>query len=467
MPKQSINLIKGDRVSDADYRDALPVNLYTVIRQIRGSAGYLINQPGIVEFGVTQGVDRGGFYSERFGKHLRVTGNRLLDIQTDGAAIDLGEITGSEQCSFAQSFNNFAIVADGKLWYYNPNDGLRQITDPNLGLPTDVCWIAGYFFFTDGESLFHTTLQDEEVIEPLDFATAEFSPDPTIAVKKTQENQVIVFGRYSTEWFVNVGSTNFAFAPISGKAVKCGIVSTQAQAELKGAYFTIGGFREESPTMYIIYGGAPKKFATREIDKILAEYTEEDLQSASLEARSEDGYDFIHVNLPRHTLLYNHTAAQGIGLEMAWSILKTSVKGNDGWIGINGIFDQRISKWIYGDRFNPRVGRLDNTISTLYGNKVECIFYSPLITMDSMSINEIEIKTISGFTPFESTVSISLTYDGEAYSKEWFDLYGQKNQRGYRFISRRIGYVRDYVGFKFRAVTPSRLAFGALEVDYG
>jgi len=467
VPKQPISLIKGDRIENADYRDALPVNLYVVARQVRGSSGYLINQPGIAAFGDTLGVDRGGFYSERFNKHLRVTGESLLDIAEDGTTATLGTVTGSLQCQLDQSFNNFAIVADGKLWYYNLTDGFRQITGENLGNPIDVCFIDGYFFFTDGENLYHTTLADEEVIEPLDFATAEFSPDPTLAVKKTKENQVIVFGRYSTEWFANVGSANFAFSRIQGKAVKAGIVATQCQTELDGQFFILGGRKEESPSIHIVSGGSLQTIASREVEKIIDQYTEEELQTASLESRVEDGYMFLHVNLPNETLMYNHTLAKSQGRDNAWSILKTSVTKSDGWLGINGIFDPRISSWLYGDRFNPRVGRVDNTISTLYGNNVECIFYSPMVTMDGASIDEIEIKTISGFTPEEATVSISLSYDGQAYGKEWFYLYGNKNQRGYRFISRRMGYVRDYVGFKFRAVTPSRLAFGALELTYG
>ena len=226
-----------------------------------------------------------------------------------------------------------------------------------------------------------------------------------------------------------------------------------------------------APDMYEILiqlqiGGGLGIARHRQIDKILAKYTETELITASLESRVEDGYMFIHVNLPNETLLYNHTVAKSIGKEFAWSVLKTSIVGMDGWLGINGIFDPNVGKWLYGDRFSPRVGQLDNSISTLYGQKVECLFYSPFITLDSGSINEVEIKTISGFTPRESSVSFSLTYNGESYGKEYFQMYGDKNERAKHFIVRRLGYVGDYVGFKFRAVTESRLAFGAMVMDY-
>lgn len=467
MAKQGFSLIKGDTIENADYRDALPVNMYTVLRDVRGSNGYLINQPGITLFASTEGTDRGGFYSDRFGAHFRVTGTSLISIDSDGATTVLGTVPGSLQVQIDQSFNNLAILNEsGQLFYYNEVDGFRQITPEFLGTPTDFCFIDGYFFFTDGENLYHTKLEDEEDIDQLDYATAEFSPDVTIGVKKTKENQVIVFGRYSTEWFYNAGNLNFAFSRISGKAVKAGIVSTQCQTELDGQFFILGGRKEESPSIHAISGGSLTPIATREIDKILAKYTETELITASLESRVEDGYMFIHVNLPNETLLYNHTVAKSIGKEFAWSLLKTSIVGMDGWLGINGIFDPNVGKWLYGDRFSSRVGQLDNSISTLYGQKVECLFYSPFITLDSGSINEVEIKTISGFTPRESSVSFSLTYNGESYGKEYFQMYGDKNERAKRFIVRRLGYVGDYVGFKFRAVTESRLAFGAMVMDY-
>lgn len=465
--RQGISLIKGDKVSNADYRDALPVNMYAVSREVKGSNGYLITQAGITKFGDTLGVDRGAFYSERFGIHFRVTGTSLLSIDENGNTTTLGTVNGSLQVQMDQSFNNVAVLNElGELYYYNPTNGFRQITPTYLGVPIDLCFIDGYFFFTDGANLYHTKITDEEDIDQLDYATAEFAPDDSICVKKTKENQVIVFGRYSTEWFYNAGNANFAFSRISGKAVKAGIVSTQCQTELDGQFFIMGGRREESVSIHVISGGTLSTIATREVEKILSTYTEEELFTASLESRVDDGYMFVHVNLPNETLLYNHTIAKQLGKHYAWSILKTSITGMSGWLGINGIFDPRVGLWLYGDRFSSRIGKLDKSLSTLYGEKVEFILYSPFITLEGVSINEVEIKTIAGFTPEKATVSMSLTYDGEAYSNEYFQLYSDPNNRTTRYILRRIGYVGDYVGFKFRAVTDARLAFGAMVIDY-
>jgi hypothetical protein len=460
-----VNLIKGDRVQDADYRDALPVNMYTVIRKVRDSDGYLINQPGISNFATTSGVDRGGFYSSRFNGHFRVTGLDFISIDANGNVTTIGNISGSDQVNFTESFNNICIIADEKVWYYNPTDGLVEQVGAGFAGTIDGEFLNGVFLFTDGDNLYHTTLADETVINADDFATSEISPDPTKSVARTPQNQAMVFDRFTISYFIFDGGDNFAFSVAQGKSTDIGIVGTQCQTNINETFFILGGSRDDSLTLYQVSGTSKRKIATREIEKVLATYTEEELQNASLEVRGEDGYQFVHVNLPNDTLLFNYTVFQSLGAEFAWSILKTSVTSTDGWLGINGIRDPRVKKWLYGDRFSARVGQLDNTISTLYGENVECLFYSPFVGVEDQSIDSIEIKTISGFTPEDATVAISLTYDGQAYGKEWFNLYGQPNQRAYRFIARRLGYVRDFVGFKFRAVTPSRLAFGALELN--
>ena len=91
--------------------------MYTVIKEIRGSKGYLINQPGIKQFAVTSGVDRGGFYSEAegFNIHFRVAANDFISVSKKGVVTALGNVTGSLQVQMDQSANNFAMVADGKF----------------------------------------------------------------------------------------------------------------------------------------------------------------------------------------------------------------------------------------------------------------------------------------------------------------------------------------------------------------
>ncbi len=83
-------------------------------------------------------------------------------------------------------------------------------------------------------------------------------------------------------------------------------------------------------------------------------------------------------------------------------------------------------------------------------------------------IDELEIETVSGFTPVEeSTVFISLTYNGITYGKEWTLAYGNLGEYGKRFIAYRLGYINDWFSLKLRGATQSRMAFSRGFITYG
>lgn len=469
MPQMNVNLIKGDRVSSkTDYRDSLPVNAYAVEKIILGAKGYMLNYPGLTQIATGIGIDRGANYNERFGIHFRVSGTNLTKVSLTGVVTSLGSIPGLDQAAMPYSFNTQAVIADGRMFLYSPTGGFSEITDSDLGNPIDGVWVDGYYFLTDGEYIYHTDITDESSIDPLKFATAEFMPDKSLGVGKTQDNKVIVFGRYSIEYFVDVATDNFSFQRVETRAQKIGIVATHAKCESEGNWFITGGRKEESLGIHVIGVGSSQKVSTREIDKILNEYDESDLSDMRMESRMEDNQHFIMIHLPNETLLFNKTISTSFGVEYAWSILKSDIAGNTPYRGINGVFDSNRGYWVYGDKYNENIGKLDDSVCTQYGSIVEGIIYSPLLKLESMSIDELEMDTIPGHNVTDdAAVAVSMTYDGLTYGKEWFQLYGQPLNYGQRFIIGRLGYIDDTVGFKFRFASSSRMAFAGLKVTYG
>jgi len=190
MPTTQILMIKGDRISsNTDYRDALPVNMYGVKRDILGAQGYMLCYPGLTQFTTGAGIDRGGVYNDRFGSHFRVSGTSLIRVN-DGAAIDtIGTISGTGQVSMPYSFTTQCVIADKKMFLYNSTDGFIQVTDPDILKPIDCVWIDGYYFLTDGDYIYHTKLSPtvagdnpELEIDPSSYASAEFMPDPIMGL---------------------------------------------------------------------------------------------------------------------------------------------------------------------------------------------------------------------------------------------------------------------------------------------
>ena len=372
MPKVQIPISLGDKSADnVDYRDQLMVNRTIVPRNIKGDEGYTLSHPGLSEFGAAEGTDRGAIYNSRQRTQLRISGDRLVEVNSDGSTNTIGVIPGTSQASLPYSFLTQGIVSSGRFWLYDGST-LTEVLDPDLGSPIDAVWINGVYFFTDGETLYHTDSTNEQAIDPQAFATSEFSPDRTVGLLKNKQNQVVVFNRFTTEWFVDQPTTTssgaflFRFRRIEGKAVKVGIVGTHAKCEMDGQIFIVGNRKEESPSVHILAGGTEQTIATREIDKILAEYTDSELAGLVMEARVEDREKFVIIHLPRHTLLYSHTVAKIAGTRMAWTLVKTDIAGDNPWRAINGVYDPRISKWIYGDRLDSRIGQLDNTTNLQY-----------------------------------------------------------------------------------------------------
>lgn len=471
MPEMPITFLKGDKMgSETDYRDALPVNMFGVLRPNFGADGYMLQMQGLTEYAQASGIDRGGVWNDRFKKHFRVSGNDFVEISDSGAVSVLGAVPGTDIVSLPYSFDTQAIIADGNYYLYDAVNGFRQVplSAPIIDNPIDAVWVDGYYFFTNGNTIYHTDATDEETVDTGSQSVAEFMPDDSLGVAKTQDNKVMVFGRYSVEYFVNVGSTGFAFQRIPTRGIKIGIVATHCKTELKGKWYILGGRKEEALSIHIVTVGDSTKIASREVDKIIGKYTEPELSQASVEAFEEDGYSFVLVHLPNEVLLFNETLAKSVGAANAWTILKSDIDGDTPWRARFGIFEANKGAWYFGDKQNATIGLLDNTVATQYDNIVEWILFTPYMNIERGSIDELEIETIPGFTgSTDATVAMSLTYNGVTYGKEWFELYGLPSDYEKRFIIRRLGYVRDWLGIKLRGATSSRMAFGRGLIRYG
>ena len=465
----SIPFIKGDKVdNNTDFRDALPVNYYAVLRDIYGEQGYMINYYGLTDFATGQGVSRGSIWVERAGLEgqYRVSGTSLIKIENDQSATVLGTISGTEQASMTYSLNNLAIVADKKLYYYNPTDGFRQITDSAVGSPIDIVWADFRFVLTDGEYLFQSSLLDESEYEPLDFSGSDFQPDKILGVGLNDDNELISFGALTTEYFQNIGRDNFSYTRIQLKAVKSGIAGTHCKAEFKNKWFSLTRRASTQFQFSIIQSGSSESITSREIEKVLTNYTYEELSKTKIEVFTKDAVTWMIAHLPSETLAYNYTLSKVIGIDLAWSILKTDVYADKTYRGKDMTYDPRFSKWLIGDKLGGKIGFLDDSVCTHYNEIVEGLLFTPIIPMETLSINEIKFKTIPGISPDnDATVFVSRTDDMRVHSKEHIEQYGVRFDYNKNFISRNHGYVRDETAFKIRTASRSRMAFCRFDVD--
>ena len=151
-----------------------------------------------------------------------------------------------------------------------------------------------------------------------------------------------------------------------------------------------------------------------------------------------------------------------------WSVLKSDVKGDKPWRCRNGVYDPRISKWVYGDSINSNIGILDDSSPDQYGEQVEGIFYTQIIPMENVSIGKISMQHLPGRGPsgINPTCLFSISFDGLTYGKEYTIPMGRRADYQRRFEIDRVGYIRNYFSLKFRLVNSAPTAFSSLKLDY-
>ena len=171
-------------------------------------------------------------------------------------------------------------------------------------------------------------------------------------------------------------------------------------------------------------------------------------------------------HLPDKTLAYNENIAKAYGMELAWTILKTDVLGDATYRGKDLTYDPRFSKWCIGDKIDSRVGFIDDAVCTHYGDIVEGLLFTPVISAEGTSIDQLEIETIPGISPNnDATVFISRSDDMRINGQEWTQEYGSNLDYNKNFIVRRLGYVRKDVSFRLRTASRSRMAFCRLDLQ--
>lgn len=464
-----LQLVKGTRVdTDAEWRDVLPVNMVGFVQQVGSWSGYLRTADGLRFFAEGLGQDRGGIWSDRFRRHYRVSGDKLIEVDQFGAVNELSatSIPGSAQVQFDNSFNSVAFTANGDYYRWNGTALTTPAKPGGAGDFIDMCWIDGYYIFTDGENLWNTTLADEEIFNGNERAGSDFAPDEIVGVAKTTDNKLMVFNRYTTERFYNNAGPAFPFARIPNAAIPIGIVGTNAKASIgDGRFIVFGGGKEYSPSFYLLTNSY-QNISTKEIDSVIDTYSDFELVNIQIEYRDTRDQELVICQLPRHTLVYDITLSKALGNHIwyEWN------SGDSPWRGINGVYDPRnvddkASSWIYGDQQAGTIGKLDETLCTQYGNVVEWSCKTPIVRAGG-TVKVAELVTAPGHSSVKNdVVFVATTKDGVLFGPESLLYRGEQGDYQKRIIARRLGDYPRWFGMRIRGRSAGVFSITGIEIN--
>ncbi len=389
-----IRILKGIYTdSNADFRVAYPINLMPVAVENGISAGYLRPCSGLVELAEhTYGNCRGLTVWNDF--LYGVFGANFVSIDSLGNFILIGDVGSNyNQCHFAYSFDLLAINSNSNLFYYD-GVSLTQVTDPDLGIVNDVVWVDGYFMTTDGENLIVTELNDPYSINPAKYGSSEADPDKIYRLIKIR-NEVSAVNRFTIETFDNIGGSNFPFGRIEGAQIQKGALGFNCVCYFMESIAFIGSGKNERPTIYIAQNGNATKIATREIDLILSEYTDNQLSDALLEQRIDKNNYFLYVHLPNKTIVFDANTSKDFNT-LVWFILQSGLDETGKYLANN--FTYVYNKWICTHKTLQKIGYTVDNVSSHWGELARWEFSTSINYNASQGaiIHELELLCLTG-----------------------------------------------------------------------
>lgn len=446
--------------NSADIRVLYPRNMTPVALQSGISAGYLRPADGIVSLGLGPGTGRGGINWN--GSCYRVMGTKLVRIDADGNIQLIGDVSGSGPVSFDYSFDRLAVASGNHLWLYD-GSVLQQVTDADMGTVLDFVWVDGYFMTTDGVYLVVTELNNPFEVNPLKYGSSEADPDPVKALLKLR-NEVYALNRHTIEVFDNVGGENFPFARIEGAQIQKGTLGTHSCCIFLEALAFLGSGRNEAPSVWIGLNGQTTKLASVEIDRILLNYTEEQLADVTLEARVHDGTQQLYMHLPNQTFVYDQVLSALNG-EPVWFILSSGLFEPSRYRARSFVWCY--NKWMVEDPTSAEHGYFTSDVATHYGAKIGWEFGTLVIYNEGRGalFHELELIALPGRVAFGVDPMIWTQYsqDGRVWSMERSVRAGKQGDTLKRMVWFSQGGMRNWRVQRFRGTSDAHLPIARLE----
>ncbi|CAG9416774.1 packaged DNA stabilization protein [Providencia alcalifaciens] len=333
----------------------------------------------------------------------------------------------------------------------------------DLGEVIDVTRNRGrYIWLQKGGARFGITdIEDESKPDRYNpFYTAESQPDGIISVSSWRD-MVICFGASTIEYFSLTGSTSATqqiYAMQPAYMVQIGIAGRDAKCKFGDSYAFISNPANGAPSVYLLGSGSASAISTASIDKIIRNYTADELSGAVMESVKFDGHELAIIHLPRHTLCFDGTGSQQYP---QWCILKTGLY-DEPYRAIDFIYED--NQITVGDKKSGLVGKLAFDKSSQYDQQAEHILYTPMVKADNARVFDLELEASTGVAQIADRLFLSATTDGINFGREQMIDQNAPFRYDMRAIWRRVGRVRKNIGFKIRVITKSPVTLSDLSV---
>jgi len=302
------------------------VNLFPEATPENGKeVGFLNRTPGLrLLAGVGAGPVRGAW---TFGGHgYVVSGVELYKLDTLWNATLLGNVTGSGPVSMSDNGTQLFVACNPDGFIYNATTNVfQQITDPDFLGAVTVGYLDGYFVFNqpNTQTLWVTQILDGTSVDPLDFASAEGSPDLLLSLI-IDHREAWLFGSTSVEVWYDSGDV-FPLTRIQGAFNEIGIAAAYSVAKLDNGLFWLGADARGQGVVYRSSGYSGVRVSTHALEYAIQGY--QGISDAIGYSYQQEGHSFYVLIFPTATATTGATWAYDVATG-AWHERAYLVNGN-------------------------------------------------------------------------------------------------------------------------------------------
>jgi hypothetical protein len=228
-----------------------------------------------------------------------VSGDKLFKVDTSYNVTQLGTVAGtSGPVSMADNGIQLFVACNGPGFIYNSQTNVFQpITDGDYPGAVTVSYLDGYFVFNEPNSqkIWITALFDGTSVDPLDFASAEGSPDGVVGII-ADHREVWVFGTDSVEVWYNSGDPDFPLSRIQGAFNELGCAAPYSIAKMDNGLFWLGKDARGQGMVYRANGYTGQRISTHAVEWHIQQYG--NLSDAIGYTYQQDGHSFYVLVFP-------------------------------------------------------------------------------------------------------------------------------------------------------------------------
>lgn len=234
-----------------------------------GKAIVAINRtPGVRTLATTAGPGRG--LAVHQGRLYAICGAHAYRVSSSGATERLdGTIAGTGLTHRAS--NGIELIVTANARGYSVTNDTVEITDSDFTTrsPGAVGFVDQFIAVVERNSgrWFISDLAAGTVYDPLNFATAEGSPDNLVSLL-VDHRQVVLFGKDSVEVWWNSGAAGFPFERVAGSFVELGCIGEFSPVKADNAPYWLASDR----TFRRLSGSTPVRVSTHGVERALASY---------------------------------------------------------------------------------------------------------------------------------------------------------------------------------------------------